>query len=414
MHDVTKEVRRLCPCPAYDVEGMESWLTDLAREEGLLLIQDGIFAGVAAFEKGEPKQVKYRLGAVSKFTGPLDPDGLSPDPEAVELAREFHWECVARWGSFYIYRTDDPSARDLNTDSEVQALAIRNVKKYRAGRILWCVCWLILYPLSLLGSRSGILRSTVEIGTPLVLLGVFLVVWTTAGGILELRHLRRLEKKLREEGALAEGKDWRRGVPYQVKSLAQTALIAVWVILLLTRWSASMEYRERQPIDPDSVPFATIRDFGTGGYAGTLTGLDDFQERSDLLAPRNITWSEHAGVETGEMRYRITGGLEVEYYEMAAPFLAGWMARELTPWRSTGPRYEVLEPPPLDVDYAAAFVDVFPTVVLQKENEVLRASFYQTSEETLALEEWAAILADSLTGQGTQRPPAPRFFSISL
>lgn len=398
MHDVAKEVRRLCPCPAYDVEGMESWLTDLAREEGLLLIQDGIFAGVATFEKGEPRQMKYRLGAVSKFTGPLDPDGLSPDPEAVELAREFHWECVAKWGSFYIYRTDDPSARELNTDPEVQALAIRNVKQYRAGRILWCVCWLILYPLSLLGSRSGILRSTVEIGTPLVLLGVFLVVWTTAGGILELRHLRRLEKKLREEGALAEGKDWRRGGPYQVKSLVQTALIAVWVILLLTRWSASMDRREPQPIDPDSVPFATIRDFGTGGYAGTLTGLDNVREGSDLLARRMIEWHEHASVQLSETRYRTTGGLEVEYYEMAAPFLARWMARELTPWRSTGPYYEVLEPPALDVNYAAAFVDVFPTVVLQKGNEVLRASFYQTSEETIPLEDWARVMAESLAG----------------
>ena len=38
-----KYVLRLPPCPDYDVEGTECWLTDLARE-GLLLKKDGLFA----------------------------------------------------------------------------------------------------------------------------------------------------------------------------------------------------------------------------------------------------------------------------------------------------------------------------------------------------------------------------------
>ena len=36
-----KYVLRLPPCPDYDVEGTECWLTDLARE-GLLLKKDGL------------------------------------------------------------------------------------------------------------------------------------------------------------------------------------------------------------------------------------------------------------------------------------------------------------------------------------------------------------------------------------
>ena len=43
-----KYVLRLPPCPDYDVESTECWLTDLARE-GLLLKKDGLFAGVAVF-----------------------------------------------------------------------------------------------------------------------------------------------------------------------------------------------------------------------------------------------------------------------------------------------------------------------------------------------------------------------------
>lgn len=401
MHDVTKEVRRLCPCPAYDVEGMERWLTDLAREDGLLLVQDGIFAGVATFEKGEPKQVKYRLEAAPKPTSLLADNGGDPDPEAVELAREFHWEYVAKRGNFYIYRTDDPSARELNTDPEVQALAISAVKKRQAWSIFYILFWLALCLLGeLAGNGSGLLRLFVETGTWFCLWGAVLVLWAVMDSVAELVHLDRLMKKLRNGGALGDGQVKKRpAVPYQVRNYLLAALLVAFVIVGLNRWAASAEYRERQPIDPEGVPFATIRDFGTDGYEGTLTGFDDVREWSDWLAPRSIVWSEHAQVRAGAEGHLISGGLDVEYHQMASPFLARWMAWELTPRRSTGPYYAVLALPPLDVDYAAAYTSVFPTVVLQKGSEVLRASFYQTSEQTLELEEWAAILAERL-GKG--------------
>lgn len=146
MSEPAKEARRLPPCPVYDVEGMESWLTGLAREEGLLLIQDGIFAGAAAFEKGEPRQMKYRLEAAPKPTGFLADNGGEPDPEAVELNRAYHWDYVGKRGNFYIYRTDDPAARELNTDPEVQALAVNAVKKRQMGNLWLPLYWLFMFP----------------------------------------------------------------------------------------------------------------------------------------------------------------------------------------------------------------------------------------------------------------------------
>ena len=116
----------LVPCPDYDVEGTECWLTDLARE-GLLLKKDGLFAGVAVFERAVPQRVQYRLEAAQKDTGLLG-DGYEPDPEQVELCAQYGWEYVARRGEFYIYRSHDPAARELNTDPAVQALALKAVK----------------------------------------------------------------------------------------------------------------------------------------------------------------------------------------------------------------------------------------------------------------------------------------------
>ena len=37
-----KQVWKIPPCPVYDVEGMESWLSDMARQ-GLFTVQGRIF-----------------------------------------------------------------------------------------------------------------------------------------------------------------------------------------------------------------------------------------------------------------------------------------------------------------------------------------------------------------------------------
>lgn len=58
---------RLPPCPAYDIEGMESWLADQARD-GWFLSRDGFLFGVAAFETREPATVRYRLAAAPHAT----------------------------------------------------------------------------------------------------------------------------------------------------------------------------------------------------------------------------------------------------------------------------------------------------------------------------------------------------------
>lgn len=120
-------VYRLPPCPAYDIEGTESWLSDLA-EEGLFLEKDGFLFGFASFRRGEGKQRRYRLEAAPQPTG-LFSDQDRPDEEAEELSRLAGWEYIASRGDFYIFATDDPQAAELNTDPQVQALALENVRR---------------------------------------------------------------------------------------------------------------------------------------------------------------------------------------------------------------------------------------------------------------------------------------------
>ena len=56
-----RRIYRPAPCPSYDVERLESWLTDMA-ESGWHLVRESVFLGIFTFEKGMPKNIRYRLG----------------------------------------------------------------------------------------------------------------------------------------------------------------------------------------------------------------------------------------------------------------------------------------------------------------------------------------------------------------
>ena len=106
-----KKIHRLAPCPSYDVERMESWLTDMASQ-GWHLVKDSEFLGFFTFEEGTPKTIRYRLEPRPKYSS----DTLVPDEEAMALAEEFGWEFADSYRQFYIYRSTRSDARELNTD----------------------------------------------------------------------------------------------------------------------------------------------------------------------------------------------------------------------------------------------------------------------------------------------------------
>lgn len=165
MNDKIKKehpVYHLPPCSAYDVAGMESWLAVMAQK-GLFLAKDGFFAGIAAFEKGKPQTIKYRLEAADKNTSIWSDGGGEPDLETIELEKKFDWEYVGKRGSFYIYRSCKIGERELSTNLEAQALAVNAVRKRQAGTAFKIFFFLIFYPLLLIRDRT--LLTMINAGT---------------------------------------------------------------------------------------------------------------------------------------------------------------------------------------------------------------------------------------------------------
>ena len=399
-----QHVYRLPPCPAYDVAGTENWLAELA-EEGLFLTEDGFFAGVAFFEYREPQKAEYRLEAAQKSTSMWADDGGEPDPEQVELSRKYAWEYVAKRRDFYIYRSLDPSARELNTDPAVQALALNAVKKRQRSAMLTSVFFLLIYPLLL--TRCCPVMAAIASGTGWTALALLLAALLIADEVRAFVHLKKLQQSLTDDGYYTAESDWRkRKIPYFAGKVVKAVLTVVLLCAILRNWGVSITNADKIPLRDytGEIPFATMRDFaGDGEYTETMTGMrmgfNTLEEKADWLAPRCISFNEEACIQRPDGS-TLDGGLYVNYYELRSPTLAKLLAKELYRYDKRQKGIDPLEAPALAADEVIAYRSSlhFPTVILRRGNVVVRAYFYQTSAYKMPLETWASILFDSIVG----------------
>lgn len=402
-----KYVYRLPPCPAYDVEGMESWLCALAWE-GLLLRKDGFHAGVAVFEKAAPRRVKYRLEAAQENTGFFG-DGYAPDAEQVELCEEYGWEYVARRGEFYIYRSDDPTARELNTDPKVQALALKAVRRRAADSIAGVLLGVLAFLVPCVLRRVGLLRTILAIRTPWFLVLTAYVVWSVVQSVHEFASLGQLQKQLRE-GIMPEPRKTSRG-----RAIRYFAAKVCYFALTLAVLSIPL----RIALTPDSglrpedlygrLPFASMLDLASAdGEAVTQyrrsmdgNGFNRVEEYADWLAPYFMEYQESADVTRADGT-TLSGGLDVDYFEAASPWLAQRLAEEYLAHDRRSRQFEMLAlPQTLDADYVAVYLSMghFPTLIVRHGSVMLRAMFYQFEDSDsyeLTLAQWTARMNESL------------------
>lgn len=404
--DKERYIYRIPPCPAYDIEGTESWLASMA-DQGWQLSKDGFFAGLAIFGNSVPRPTRYRLTAAMKPTSMWAENGGEPDPEVVALGEMYSWEYVCVQGDFYVYRSFDPDARELNTDSEVQAAALHIVRKRRLSGLFSLCFWLVVYPI-LYFFKGGLVLAAIEAHSWYFFFTALLVACLFAGSLRDVISLGKLQKRLQSGEVLRPTPPPPRQVwAYHGRTVALIALLVLWVCISFSRWSADVLNENKTPLaQADPTPFATLIDIAGDGafdYQETWPDLDyDYvQSWPDWLAPHNIKWREHARVACADGNL-LDGALEVDYHEAASPWIAAALARDYVRQAKRDRYYRPLDPPALDVDFVWAYADIFDTVILQKGNIVLRASFhiYRTDDGSeltdLTMEDIAEILTGSI------------------
>lgn len=403
-YKIGQHVYRILPCPVYDISSIEAWLMDMAAE-GLVLTKDGIFAGVVTFEYGEPQERKYRLEAAQKNTSMWAEGGGEPDQEQIEISEKYSWEYVAKVKDFYIFVSKDQTARELNTDPEVQALALNAVKKRQREAIISSILLFVFYPILL--TRGCPVLTMIATGAWWSVLALIMAILIIADDIRAFVYLKGIQRDLLEQGYYVSEESWRKkAVPYHCRRALKTVLAVILVFAFLHNWSDSITSENKMPIEKysEELPFATIRDFAGESYfdyQATMSGMSmDFntvEVKNDWVAPCVIMYNEHAMLKTAEGKC-IDGGLYVDYYEVRNEALAKELVKELYRTDKRQKHFDIIDAPEVSADYIAAYLDNlhFPTVTIRKGNIVVKANFFQTSSEyKVPLEEWVNIVCDS-------------------
>ena len=336
-------VYKLIPVDFVDIDRFEGWAEDMARR-GLYLHHLTPFL-FAAFQRGEPAPVRYRL----------EPRGSFWSRESQNYCRSLGWAFVCQVGRWFdLYRNDDPEAPELHTDPVVHSYALDRIS--RSLRILTAVlvlCFvgelaalLLPYllsdaPVLLLLNASGI--STLSMLLLFLLLGV------------EFRSLGsffRLRRRLRE-GILPGRHSWRFTGRWNLGLLLfdlvlLAALIASPLVLRSVEWEGELATAERPfPIlelrelegDPalEAVPSPiTLEIFGYDSH--------NYVRRNwSLLAPGQYEVDQHL---TGHGDYEPR--LDMLWYRLSLPCLASPLLDDLISWysdlRYAPEHYTVTEP----------------------------------------------------------------------
>jgi len=387
-----KRISRITPCPSYDVEKIESWLSDMAKE-GWILEKDGEIFGWLAFVKETPQNLRYRLEPKKDGTG----FGDVPDMEIQELCREYGWEYTDSYGNFFIYRSIHPDVREMNTDLQVQAAALKAAKKNSTVT-------LVLDAILLSNIFSSFLQmpcwSLVHMGLAYHLAHLIALIWISAEGLLHWLHLRRLHRQLQANIPLNHSKPWKRGAPFHLFSKFAYIIVLFLlfgVILGSCTRSMGLDYTETADY-PGAPPFATASDIlpeGSFTRERFLQNYNAYTVNSSFFAPQIIEWKEYGVITTPDAK-RFEGVLNVTYYETKWPWLAQGLMEDLYRDAQEQTYFSSLPTPDLAADDIICYNRIYPSVLIRQGNIVVEANVGLEYHDQDLLEDWIQRMAEML------------------
>lgn len=393
MAEKIKKRRLLEPCPAYDVERIESWLQDMAKEGWVLEGDSAYWLGFFTFVKREPQDIRYRLEPKTERHS----DFLnSPDEDAVELYKEYGWEFVTQFHYFYIYRTADPNARELNTDYAVQATALKQIKRNTISALInqliiaiwWIPRWI-----------NEAFRMLVSFDWSIFPAFCLMLITAVTVAAKDFFHIRKLRKQLNNNIPLDHNKPWRKNA--NLKRLGKIAIVVLYVYVIIAlcvscAGTMSRSY-EHTPVEefPGDPPFVTCSDMGEFTKEKFLDGYNAYHQYSTTFAPTVIEWKEYGSIVTADGR-TLHGSIMIDYYETTSPYLARGLVDDFLHEHKKHKDFTIVESPDIDVDYAVCYDYIYPVILIQHENIFIRAFVALEYQDNYILDEWAMLMADRL------------------
>lgn len=253
---MSKFVKRVIPFESCDIPAIQSWLEDMA-EKGLFFKECGVF--FAKFEKGEPKDMRYRLDF-------CDVVACDIPEEKKELYERSGWNVVGDFkNDCVVICTENPDAPEIYTDCELLVKPLKNIMlKYRIYVAALCVMLLTALVHCALPDSVGVIRFLCNITTPYLAAALVLIVLLAAEiifGAARLIKLKAIAKRIKNGADIPNGEKggFSRAVGKVLIPLAIPITVA-WAAFVLLPDSAADS--DAEITDFSALPFPTCEDLG--------------------------------------------------------------------------------------------------------------------------------------------------------
>ena len=377
------------PAGLYDVAANETWLEE-KNLKGWRAV--GTTSSRICFSRCEPAPCRYRLQ-------PLQRKKEVMDEERIALYRGLGWGYVGPVGGVYhLWRCEDASAPEIDTDPVVQADGYRYLKSRMVRTaVIELVILLGLLALCLWTTAEGstmlreTLRSTVPLKTLVLMVGMVCAVpWE----VMEVRTMRRLLWRL-ETGIPLE-----RPRPYKKKRWVQRGMVGAFIVYLILNtvntfwpvgngdilgWSAmdkdspkeGMVYVDVTELEPpdDVVEF----DFA----------ITKFHE----LAPWVTQVQMQQLHQVGPGHYLVTANADTTYYDLRFSFMVPTLVNDIRYTYRYWEPFEEINSPYLDRFLITSYEDKGNVAIAAKGSEVIEL-FYSGETDLRTLDAYLAGLLD--------------------
>lgn len=328
-------VRRLVPVDYLDLDGLELWLEDMAAK-GLHFQKFGIF--FAQFRSGEPARVRWHAE-------PTEKGGNTTPVQAADYG-DMGWSYGGKIGYLALFRTADPDAPEFHTDPVAQSYTLDRLTKMLT-RFVWLLLVLMAALVAFmvwgsLDSAFGPVLSLVRFGslyTNLVTLAdVALILYFS----WEVWGLCRLRNRLRAGIPHQRPRRWRHtGLVRQ----GYTLLLSIAALIQIGSTAASFAGVTKWDLDLTDLdrpaPVLSLAELEGDGYAPEPFWYPGYEgpDRDNFVSYdgrplARIYEVTQTGAVDGERRY-----LEMAWYDLTLPFLAGPLLEDLMDYELYDLRY---------------------------------------------------------------------------
>lgn len=380
-----KDLKKItAPCSYMDIEEFQSWLEDMSRQ-GYLLTKPGKMRNAYLFHRISPLKTRYRLTPVSDD---LEDWNERPDTEKRSLAEAFGWDYVCTVGGFHIYRSYNDEDRELNSDPQVLAEYLRQLRKKALISALAVLISPVLY-LFIVGFLVGpghFWQYLIRNGLMLFVSFSLLFLFTTFKGIYRSVKLAKLFRLLNARKLPIYYKDWKKGEKRFHIQTAFTYTIGVLLIISFSFYRVSSQDRLRfreHPEDSRNLPFVTVLNLAEFSDSQSAKRLEagGMVNWTQVFSDVNYEWTEIVDVVSSDGREG-RFSIELSYHEINSDWLADRLTNEyLKEAESTGtPRENNFA---ADVDLAYFYTDHrgCPAAVIRYDNTVIQVCFVRSDFE---------------------------------